>query len=103
MPTGDTASASGQALGSGEMDEYELSQPGADGFSGIVERATTSVAVYAVWLDGDRNDIIEEQIASAGAGSQATWDVPPRNQQVRLEIRDDGAGSGEYSMSAHFR
>lgn len=103
MPTGDTASASGEPLGSGETDTYSLGQPGGQSLSGIVERQSTAVTVEAVWIDEDGNDVITEQIASAGAGSQATWDVPCRQAKCRLKVNDDGSASGQYSMAAHFR
>jgi hypothetical protein len=103
MATGDTATAFGEALGVGETDTYKLGQPGSDRISGIIERATTSADVVAVWQDEDGTDLIEETLTSVTGGSKQKFDSPSRGVKCRLEVRDTGSGSGDYSLAAILR
>lgn len=103
MPTGDTANARTEALGADETDTYSLGQPGADSLSGIYERATSSSEVVVVWQDEDKNDILEETLASPAGGSKETFDVPCRHPKARLEVRDTATGAGDYDLAAHMR
>lgn len=104
MPTGDTVFKSGASLGSGETDNHILKQPGADKLSGSVTRKSTNYNVDIVWQDGDGNDIETESVASGvGGGTQTTFDVTARSPYAKLQIGDDGSGSGTYDLTAHFR
>jgi len=104
MPPGDTVAKQSESLGSGETDDHPLKQPGAEQLSGAVTRDNTTYNVDVVWQDADGNDIETESLASAvAAGTQTTFDVPARSPKAKLQIDDDGSGSGQYDLIAHLR
>lgn len=89
-----------------------LSVEGAETFSGIVVRQTTSYDVVFRWADGpnpgpnpDQDNIIIEDVFAqdVAAGNLTTFEVTPPSSHVQVAVADAGGGTGTVSASFQLR
>ena len=98
----------GTSLASGAEITNALSVEGAETFSGIVVRQTTSYDVVFRWLDGpdptQANVIVEDVFAqNVSAGNITSFEVTPPSSYVQVAVADAGSGTGTVSASFHLR